>query len=136
MIQSQQYAQKSLVVSESSNVGKRKLRASRHPIEEVEPKTTRSRDHFGTEQDDLGAQIPTKQNSAPKYAFQAKLSRDQKLDQALNSITKVTSQAPHRHQSFKLSPSQLNSQVSQNSGIRKRESIGSPSEYADSYSSK
>ena len=49
MIQSQQYAQKSLVVSESSNVGKRKLRASRHPIEEVEPKTTRSRDHFGAE---------------------------------------------------------------------------------------
>ena len=46
MMQSQQYAQKSLVVSESSNVGKRKLRASRHPVDEVEPKTSRSRAHF------------------------------------------------------------------------------------------
>lgn len=80
MIQSQQYAQKSLVVSESSNVAKRKLRASRHPIDEVEPKTTRSRDHFNVQMDaesgELPAPIPTKANSASKYAFQAKLSRD------------------------------------------------------------
>lgn len=51
----------------------------------------------------------------------------------MNSITKMT-KGPLRQQSFKLSPSQL--QVSQNSGVRKRESIGSPSEYGDSYSSK